>query len=133
MVLCHQLIHKRAEITAEDKQSTIQPPKGKAWEELVESLRLVGWCPQKGYRHKGKLRQSRYITSEAGSTNNSRLPTGQLRLLTRLLNLIKLRKDGESSGRWQSAPAVEMAGPSPSCQVFRTEQALSLQKARVFS
>ena len=35
----------------------IQPPKGRFWKELVDSLGPVGWCSEKESSHKGKLRQ----------------------------------------------------------------------------
>lgn len=40
VVLHHQPILKRTEIAAEGKCKEIQSPKGRAWEELVQSLRL---------------------------------------------------------------------------------------------
>lgn len=43
----------RGRKSAECKWSMIYPPKGKAWEELVESLRLVGSCSEKGLVTKG--------------------------------------------------------------------------------
>lgn len=57
MVLCHQPIHRRTRITAEDKWNMTQPPKGRFWKELVDSLGPVGWCSEKESSHKEKLRQ----------------------------------------------------------------------------
>lgn len=46
VVLCHQPALERTRITAEEKRNMIQSPKGRAREELVQSLRLVGWCAE---------------------------------------------------------------------------------------
>ena len=49
----------------------IEPSKGRAWEELVENLRPVGWCSgEGGLFTKGKWGRSRSSCSEEGSASS---------------------------------------------------------------